>query len=83
MIGCVVIMVYGAAIFFCHSSTTTAYSKRIGLYDKFVGNEAYHIKNVIISSCERNVLGEGKIMYMPIYFAMFLQPSTPDVNLFQ
>ena len=76
-------MVYGAAIFFCRSSTTTAYSKRIGLYDKFVGNEAYHIKNVIISSCIWNVLGEGKVMYMSIYFAMFLQPSTPDVNLIQ
>ena len=76
-------MVYGAAIFFCRSSTTTAYSKRIGLYDEFVGNESYHIKNVIISSYERNVPGEGKIMYMPIYFAMFLQPSTPDVNLIQ
>lgn len=76
--GCV-IMVYGAAIFFCHSSTTTASSKRIGLYDKFVGNEGSRIKSVIIPS----MLGEGKIMYMPIYFAMFLQPSTPDVNLIQ
>ena len=76
-------MVYGAAIFFCRSSTTTASSKRIGLYDEFVGNEASHIKSVIIPSSKWNVPGEGKIMYMPIYFAMFLQPSTPDVNLIQ
>lgn len=70
--GCVVIMVYGAAIFFCRSSTTTSSSKRIGPYDEFVGNEAYHIKSVIIPSSKWNVPGECKIMYMPIYFAMFL-----------
>lgn len=51
--------------------------------DKFVGNEDYHIKNAIILSNEREVLRKGKIVYMPIYYTMFLQPSTPEVNLIQ
>ena len=57
------------------------YFKKHRALDKFVGNEDYHIKNAIILSNEREVLRKGKIVYMPIYYTMFLQPSTPEVNL--
>lgn len=45
--------------------------------DKFVDNEEYHIKNAIILSNEREVFRTGKVLYLPIYYIMFLQPSTP------
>ena len=45
--------------------------------DKFVDNEEYHIKNAIILSNEREVFRTGKVLYLPIYYTMFLQPSTP------
>lgn len=46
--------------------------------DKFIQNEDYHIKNAILFSNDKNVQRNGKIVYMPIYYAMFLQPSNPD-----
>lgn len=49
--------------------------------DKFVRNEDYHIKNAILFSNDRNVQRDGKVIYMPIYYAMFLQPSNPDIFL--
>lgn len=49
--------------------------------DKFVDNEDYHIKNALILSNEREVTRKGKIVYMPIYYAMFLQPSTPYFSM--
>lgn len=49
--------------------------------DKFVQNEDYHIKNAILLSNDREVLREGKVVYMPIYYAMFLEPSNPKTVL--
>lgn len=46
--------------------------------DRFVQNEDYHIKHAILLSNDRDVTREGKIVYMPIYYAMFLRPSTPE-----
>ena len=46
--------------------------------DKFIMNEDYHIKNAIVFSNDINVQREGKIIYMPIYYVMFLTPSTPE-----
>lgn len=46
--------------------------------DKFIQNEDYHIKNAILFSNDKNVQRNGKVVYMPIYYAMFLQPSNPD-----
>lgn len=46
--------------------------------DKFVQNEDYHIKKAILFSNDRNVLRDGKVIYMPIYYAMFLKPSNHD-----
>lgn len=41
-------------------------------------NEDYHIKNAILFSNDSKVQRVGKLIYMPIYYVMFLQPSTPD-----
>lgn len=49
--------------------------------DKFVQNEDYHIKKAILLSNDREVQRKDKIVYMPIYYAMFLQPSTPETFL--
>ena len=46
--------------------------------DKFIMNEDYHIKNAIVFSNDINVQRVGKIIYMPIYYVMFLTPSTPE-----
>lgn len=45
--------------------------------DKFVENKDYNIKNAILLSNDRNVVRDDKIVYLPIYYCMFLQPSTP------
>ena len=37
----------------------------------------YNIRQAYVLSNERTVSRRGKITYMPIYFAMFLRPSTP------
>lgn len=46
--------------------------------DKFVENEDYHIKKAILFSNDSKVERSGKMVYMPIYYAMFLKPSNPD-----
>lgn len=45
--------------------------------DKFIDNKDYNIKNAILFSNDRTVTRHGKLVYMPIYYAMFLKPSTP------
>ncbi len=52
--------------------------KRHRALDKFVQNEDYHIKNAILFSNDRAVQRVGKVIYMPIYYAMFLRLSNPD-----
>lgn len=49
--------------------------KRHRALDKFVDNDDYHIKKAILLSNSGNVERIGKVVYMPIYYAMFLQPS--------
>lgn len=46
--------------------------------DKFVENEDYHIKKAVLLSNDGNVERAGKVVYMPIYYAMFFRPSTPE-----
>lgn len=38
----------------------------------FVKNEDYHIKKAIVFSNERTIKTNGKIVYLPVYFAMFI-----------
>lgn len=48
----------------------------------FVNTPDYHIKEAIVFSNEREVVRDGKIVYMPVYFVMFLQRfATADVIL--
>lgn len=49
--------------------------KRHRALDKFVGNEDYHIRKAILLSNDGNVERDGKVVYMPIYYSMFLEPS--------
>ena len=46
--------------------------------DKFIANEDYNIKNAILFSNDREVVRCGKMVYMPVYYAMFLKPSNPE-----
>ena len=42
----------------------------------FVNTKDYHVKEAIDFSNEREVRRNGKIIYMPVYYVMFLQKST-------
>ena len=46
--------------------------------DKFVQNEDYHIKEAILLSNSRDIQRKEKVIYMPIYYVMFLKPSSPN-----
>ena len=46
--------------------------------DTFMETPDYNIQEAIVLSNEREVRRQGKITYLPIYFAMFLRPSKPD-----
>ena len=43
----------------------------------FASNEDYQIKKALVLSNEREVLVKGKMVYLPIYYVMFLKPSSP------
>ncbi len=45
--------------------------------DRFVSNEDYHIRKALILSNERECRVDGKMHYLPIYYVMFLRPSSP------
>ena len=45
--------------------------------DRFASNEDYQIKKALVLSNEREVLSKGKMVYLPIYYVMFLKPSSP------
>ena len=45
--------------------------------DHFVETPDYNIKKGYVLCNEREILQEGAITYLPIYFVMFLVPSTP------
>ena len=37
----------------------------------FIKNEEYNIKRAYVVSNQRNVIQEGKVIYIPIYYIMF------------
>lgn len=45
--------------------------------DRFASNEDYHIQKALVLSNEREVRKIGKMEYLPIYYVMFLKPSSP------
>ena len=45
--------------------------------DAFVEAPEYNIQEALVLSNEREVRQQGKVTYLPIYYAMFLRPSTP------
>ena len=49
--------------------------------DKFIATPDYHIQNALVLDNIREVRQDGKITYMPVYYVMFLRPSTPDTVL--
>ena len=46
--------------------------------DKFVGNPEYNIKHAVVLSNDREIVRNGKVTYLPIYYSMFFKPSTPE-----
>ena len=46
--------------------------------DKFVENEDYHIKKAILYSNDSKEDRSEKEVYLPISYAKYLTPSTPD-----
>lgn len=52
--------------------------KRHRALDKFIQNEDYNIKKAIVFSNDPKVFRNSKLIYMPVYYAMFLRPSTPS-----
>lgn len=47
----------------------------------FVQNEDYHIKKAYVVSNERAVQQNGKIIYIPIYYIMFLNTNSAETEL--
>ena len=47
----------------------------------FVQNEDYHIKKAFVVSNERNVVQNGKITYIPIYYIMFFGADSSDKSV--
>lgn len=47
----------------------------------FVQNEDYHIKKAFVVSNERNVMQNGKITYIPIYYIMFFNAESGGEKL--
>ena len=45
--------------------------------DAFVEAPEYNIQEALVLSNEREVRQQGKVTHLPIYYAMFLRPSTP------
>ena len=41
--------------------------------DRFLSNEEYAIRRAIVFGNEREVRTEGKLLYMPVYYSMFLK----------
>lgn len=46
--------------------------------DKFLATSDYHIQNALVLDNKREIRQDGKTTYMPVYYIMFLKPSTPD-----
>ena len=43
--------------------------------NNFVTHTEYRIEKAIVLSNERNITQDGKVLYLPVYFAMFIQPK--------
>ena len=56
-------------------------SDRHSSLDKFIATPDYHIRNALVLDNNREVRQDGKITHMPVYYVMFLRPSTPDTIL--
>jgi len=52
-------------------------SGRHSSLDKFLAIPDYHIQTALVFDNKRDVRVDGKTAYMPIYYVMFLKPSTP------
>ena len=50
--------------------------------DHFVNDPDYNVQHAFVLSNERMILQEGKVTYLPVYFAMFLTPSSPPERIF-
>lgn len=46
--------------------------------DHFLETSNYRIQRALVLNNEREVYSEGKVTYMPVYYSMFLQPSSFD-----
>lgn len=46
--------------------------------DRFMSVPDYHIEKAIVLSNGREVTQTGSIVYMPVYYVMFLKPSSPE-----
>ena len=45
--------------------------------DHFVNTPDYNVKEAYVLCNGREILQEGAITYLPVYYVMFLVPSTP------
>lgn len=41
--------------------------------DRFMSNDEYGIPRAIVFGNEREIRTEGKLLYMPVYYSMFLK----------
>lgn len=48
---------------------------RKNMINSLVSNEEYSIEKAIVFSNRREISNKGKIVYLPIYYVMFLQPN--------
>lgn len=46
--------------------------------NNLISNPEYRIENAVVLSNEREVRTDGKVLYMPIYFAMFIHAKQTD-----
>jgi len=46
--------------------------------NKFLATPDYHIQNAYVLDNKREKRQDGKIIYLPVYYVMFLKPSRPD-----
>ncbi len=49
--------------------------------DAFIETPDYSISRAYVFSNEREVKNLGKITYLPVYYAMFIRPSTPPAQM--
>lgn len=52
-------------------------SNRHSSLNKFLSTPDYHIQSALVLDSKRDIRVDGKTLYLPIYFVMFLKPSTP------